>query len=139
MDYYAGIDVSLEASSVCVVDAAGKIVREAKVASEPEALIRLCVSKTSFMLMGSENRRPVHGFRTAPIFNPKPTVHALQKHDRLTRYGHGLATSNLTQSSADCITTMSGFSFGLQTGSFCSSSRIDDQCCPWPSLPPPPG
>jgi transposase len=39
MEYYAGIDVSLEASSVCVVDACGGIVREAKVASEPEALI----------------------------------------------------------------------------------------------------
>ncbi|WP_027522839.1 IS110 family transposase [Bradyrhizobium sp. Ec3.3] len=39
MDYYAGIDVSLECSSMCVVDANGKIVREAKVASEPEALI----------------------------------------------------------------------------------------------------
>ena len=39
MDHYAGIDVSLEQSSVCVVDAGGKIVREAKVASEPEALI----------------------------------------------------------------------------------------------------
>jgi transposase len=39
MDYYAGIDVSLEASSVCVVDATGKIVREGRVASEPEALI----------------------------------------------------------------------------------------------------
>src|SRR5919107_2197788 len=40
MDYYAGIDVSLEQSSVCVVDASGRIVREAKVASEPEALVR---------------------------------------------------------------------------------------------------
>jgi len=39
MDYYAGIDVSLEASSVCVVDGAGKIIREAKVVSEPEVLI----------------------------------------------------------------------------------------------------
>jgi transposase len=39
MDHYAGIDVSLECSSVCVVDASGKIVREGKVASEPEALI----------------------------------------------------------------------------------------------------
>jgi len=39
MDYYAGIDVSLECSSVCVVDASGKIIREAKVASEPQALI----------------------------------------------------------------------------------------------------
>ena len=39
MDHYAGIDVALECSSVCVVDANGKIVREVKVASEPEALI----------------------------------------------------------------------------------------------------
>jgi transposase len=39
MEHYAGIDVSLEYSSVCVVDATGKIVREAKVASEREALI----------------------------------------------------------------------------------------------------
>ena len=39
MKHYAGIDVSLECSSVCVVDGSGKIVREGKVASEPEALI----------------------------------------------------------------------------------------------------
>lgn len=37
MEYYAGIDVSLKDSSVCVVDGGGRIVREAKVASEPEA------------------------------------------------------------------------------------------------------
>ena len=36
MEHYAGIDVSLESSSVCVVDATGRIVREAKIASEPE-------------------------------------------------------------------------------------------------------
>jgi transposase len=41
MEHYAGIDVSLERSSVCVVDATGRIVRETKVASEPEALVRL--------------------------------------------------------------------------------------------------
>ena len=39
MTYYAGIDVSLEYSSVCVVDGAGKIIREQRIASEPEALI----------------------------------------------------------------------------------------------------
>ena len=39
MEHYAGIDVSLECSSVCIVDASGKIVREGKVASEPDALI----------------------------------------------------------------------------------------------------
>src|SRR4051794_2247532 len=40
MDHCAGIDVSLQQSSVCVVDAAGRIIREAKVASEPEAPVR---------------------------------------------------------------------------------------------------
>ena len=39
MYYYAGIDVSLESSSVCLVDGTGKILREGRVASEPEALI----------------------------------------------------------------------------------------------------
>jgi transposase len=39
MNHYGGIDVSLECSSVCVVDATGKIAREAKIASEPAALI----------------------------------------------------------------------------------------------------
>src|SRR4051812_15815117 len=39
MEHYAGIDVSLESASLCVVDARGRIVREAKVASEPEMLI----------------------------------------------------------------------------------------------------
>ena len=39
MNHYVGIDVSLEASSLCVVDANGKIVREGKVVSEPDALI----------------------------------------------------------------------------------------------------
>src|SRR5215208_4195473 len=41
MEHFAGIDVSLERSSVCVVDATGRIVRETKVASEPEALVCL--------------------------------------------------------------------------------------------------
>jgi transposase len=39
VEHYAGIDVSLERSGVCVVDATGRIIREAKVASEPEALV----------------------------------------------------------------------------------------------------
>src|SRR5687768_16214616 len=40
MEHYARIDLSLEQSSVCVADGIGRIVREARVASEPEALIR---------------------------------------------------------------------------------------------------
>ena len=42
MEHFIGIDVSLEQSSVCVLDASGKIVREVKVASEPEALVGFC-------------------------------------------------------------------------------------------------
>lgn len=38
MKHHAGIDVSLERSSICVIDAQGRIVREAKVASDPESL-----------------------------------------------------------------------------------------------------
>ena len=39
MDHFAGMDVSVKETSVCIVDEAGKIVREVKVASEPEALL----------------------------------------------------------------------------------------------------
>jgi transposase len=39
MEQHARIDVSLEWSSVCIVDASGKIMREIKVASEPEVLV----------------------------------------------------------------------------------------------------
>jgi transposase len=39
MKYFAGLDVSLEETAVCVVDESGRIVRETRAASEPLALI----------------------------------------------------------------------------------------------------
>jgi AraC-like DNA-binding protein len=39
MEYHAGIDVSLELSSNCVVDVTGKIIKEARVISDPAALV----------------------------------------------------------------------------------------------------
>ena len=39
MGYFAGLDVSLEETAICIVDDTGKIVREARAASEPDALI----------------------------------------------------------------------------------------------------
>ena len=39
MDHFAGLDVSVKDTSVCIVDKVGKIVRELKVASEPDALL----------------------------------------------------------------------------------------------------
>jgi transposase len=41
MDYSAGLDVSVKETSICIVDDAGRIVREVKVASEPEALLQV--------------------------------------------------------------------------------------------------
>ena len=41
MDHSAGLDVSVKETSVCIVDDTGKIVREVKVASEPEALLQV--------------------------------------------------------------------------------------------------
>jgi transposase len=39
MEHFAGLDVSVKATSVCIVDDTGKVVREVKVTSEPEALL----------------------------------------------------------------------------------------------------
>ena len=55
MEHYAGIDVSLEQSSICIVDATGRILREAKVATEPDALIGfLCDLKLPLARIGLE-------------------------------------------------------------------------------------
>ena len=39
MSYFAGLDVSLEETAICIVEDTGGIVREARVASEPEMLM----------------------------------------------------------------------------------------------------
>src|SRR5262249_39002509 len=44
MEHFAGLDVSVNETSVCIVDETGRIAREVKVASEPDAL--LAVLKT---------------------------------------------------------------------------------------------
>jgi transposase len=41
MDHFAGLDVSVKETSVCIVDDTGRILREVKVASEPEALLQV--------------------------------------------------------------------------------------------------
>lgn len=43
MKHYAGLDVSVKETSVCVIDEAGKTIREVKVASEPEAIVAVLV------------------------------------------------------------------------------------------------
>ncbi|MFY9877595.1 MAG: IS110 family transposase, partial [Rhodomicrobium sp.] len=41
MKYYAGLDVSVKETSICIVDETGKICSELKVASHPEDLLRV--------------------------------------------------------------------------------------------------
>src|SRR4051812_28791567 len=54
MNYYAGLDVSLEETAICVVDGSGLIVKEVRAASEPEALIAAlkAIDVTDFVLDG---------------------------------------------------------------------------------------
>ena len=41
MEHFAGLDVSVKETSICIVDDTGRIVREVKVASEPGALLQV--------------------------------------------------------------------------------------------------
>jgi transposase len=55
MEHYAGLDVSVKETSVCIVDGAGQVVREVKVASEPEALLEVLQDKAfNFKRIGLE-------------------------------------------------------------------------------------
>jgi transposase len=54
MDHFAGLDVSVKQTSVCIVDDTGKIVREVKVVSEPEALLQVLTTGYHFKRIGLE-------------------------------------------------------------------------------------
>ena len=44
MEHFAGLDVSIKETSVCVIDGASRMVREVKVPTEPDAgLLMICV------------------------------------------------------------------------------------------------
>ena len=45
MEHFAGLDVSVKETSVCIVDDTGRIVREVKVTSEPEALLGVLTNR----------------------------------------------------------------------------------------------
>ena len=45
MAHYVSLDVSVRHTSICIVDDVGKVVREARVTSEPEAIIRIVTAQ----------------------------------------------------------------------------------------------
>ena len=49
MQHYVGLDVSLKQTAVCVVDQAGKIKREAMVASDPDAITEFIVAHAPYV------------------------------------------------------------------------------------------
>ena len=60
MAYFAGLDVSVKETRVCIMDDAGKIVREARVANEPEALLQVLTNTIyRFKRVGLEAGTPV--------------------------------------------------------------------------------
>ena len=57
MDHFAGLDVSVKETSICIVDETGRIVREARVASEPQALLKVLGNPAyRFKRIGLESR-----------------------------------------------------------------------------------
>ena len=69
MDHFAGLDVSVKETSVCIVDDTGRIVREVKVASEPEAL--LAVPKFPNTTSSGLDWKPDHYRSGCSVRSPK--------------------------------------------------------------------
>jgi hypothetical protein len=63
MNDFAGLDVSVKETSICIVDDTGRIVREVKVASEPEALAQVLTNPAyHFKRLGWKSGRCPNGF-----------------------------------------------------------------------------
>ena len=74
MDHFAGLDVSVKDMSVCIVDDTGKIVREVKVASEPEALLAVRNSRPDSGHRWNVRKVPDADPRTAALRQEKTPV-----------------------------------------------------------------
>ena len=88
MEHYAGIDVSLEESSVCVVDATGRIVREVRIASEPPcSSVRAGKPATGW----TTSEEPTQSIRSAPTASSPARVIAASESLSPHRTTTGLA------------------------------------------------
>jgi hypothetical protein len=69
MDHFAGLDVSVKETSICIVDDTGRIVREVKVASEPEALLAVLANPTT---SNGSDWKPGRYRNGCSVHSPKP-------------------------------------------------------------------
>ena len=69
MDHFAGLDVSVKETSVCIVDDTGKIVREVKVVSEPGALLQ--VLKNPLTTSSGSDWKPGRCRNGCSVLSPK--------------------------------------------------------------------
>src|SRR5260370_17158659 len=66
MQYYVGLDVSVKETSVCIVDKAGKVMREVKVATKSVAILAvlteegLAIERIGLEAGPQRRRRPPH-------------------------------------------------------------------------------
>ena len=59
MTFFAGLDVSLEETAICVVDETGRIMTEARAASDPEALFEAIAESFDLPLRSGSGLKPV--------------------------------------------------------------------------------
>ena len=70
MDHFAGLDVSVKETSICIVDDTGRIIREVRVVSEPEALLPVLTSDTYHFKR--IDWKPGHCRSGCSVHSPKP-------------------------------------------------------------------
>ena len=69
MTHYAGLDVSLEETAICVIDGSGRVVKETRAASEPEALVATLAASTA-----TDRPRPNGRIQIVPVGTMGKTI-----------------------------------------------------------------
>ena len=145
MEHFAGLDVSVKETSICIVDDTGRIVREVKVASEPGALLQVLKNNAyHFKLIGLEagplsqwlfsalaeanyakkyiSDRSKHSRKPAQRRQPKVSLVYLQGQSNAPqRARHLIEVSRMTQSGI--LATNSNKKAPAETGAFRSFVR----------------
>jgi len=95
MDHSAGLDVSVKETSICIVDDTGRIVREVKVASEPEALLRVLQNPAYRFKRTGLEAGPLSQWLYSALAELDPVAHDRQTGSEKLAAGGGLPSVGL--------------------------------------------